>query len=68
MDDPAEGGARRHKGWQILLIIPFIFTLFPQIYASQTPELFGFPFYYWWQILWVILGGIVCTTVYFITR
>ena len=68
MDDPSEGEARRNKGWQILLILPFLFTLFPQIYAFQNPTLAGIPFYYWWQKLGIILGDLICATVYFVTR
>ncbi|MCL5946665.1 MAG: DUF3311 domain-containing protein [Chloroflexi bacterium] len=38
------------------------------MYAFQNPTLAGIPFYYWWQMLWIILGGLICATVYFVTR
>lgn len=39
----------------LLLLPPYIALCFPQIYDRATPEIFGFPFFYWYQFLWVIL-------------
>lgn len=54
-------------GWYLLLIIPFIATLFPQIYASATPTLWGFPFFYWWQLLWIVLTALITAFVFWLT-
>jgi hypothetical protein len=32
-----------------LMIVP--------IYASEDPHLWGFPFFYWYQFLWVFLAS-----------
>ena len=56
------------KGLYFLLIIPFIGTLFPAFYASATPTLWGFPFYYWYQFLWVIISSVITGLVYLIAR
>jgi hypothetical protein len=31
------------------------------IYAREDPELFGFPFYYWYQFLWIVLTAGITT-------
>lgn len=37
----------------ILLLLPFIGLLWIPFYNSELPALFGFPFFYWYQLLWV---------------
>jgi hypothetical protein len=43
-----------------LLWVPF--------YAKQTPELLGFPFFYWYQIAWVPISVLLTVIVYLKTR
>ncbi|MBU2753842.1 DUF3311 domain-containing protein [Acidithiobacillus sp. CV18-2] len=44
--------------WGVLyLSIPCIAVLAVPLYNRATPVLFGIPFFYWWQILWVPLSG-----------
>lgn len=50
-----ETGRSRFRVRYLLLVLPYAALCFPQIYAQATPELFGFPFFYWYQFLWVIL-------------
>ena len=40
---------------RLLLIIPFIALLWVPFYNRDLPALFGFPFFYWYQLLWVPL-------------
>ncbi|MHB1610490.1 MAG: DUF3311 domain-containing protein [Sulfobacillus sp.] len=49
-----------------LFLLPFIGTLFPSFYASYRPELAGFPFMYWYLILWIFLVGILSGIIYLI--
>lgn len=57
------------KRWSYLLfILPFVGTLFPQIYNSMTPSFIGIPFYYWYLLLWVFIGGGITIVVYYLTR
>ena len=46
------------------LLLPYAGLCFPQIYARQTPALFGFPFFYWYQFAWVVLTSILLGAVY----
>jgi hypothetical protein len=41
----------------ILLAIPVLALLIVPIYASEDPHLWGFPFFYWYQFLWVFLAS-----------
>ena len=49
-----------------LLIIPFIVLLIPPIYNHVDPTLFGIPFFYWFQLAWVIITAIITAIVYFV--
>jgi peptidoglycan/LPS O-acetylase OafA/YrhL len=53
---------RRAIPW--LLIIPYIGTLWVSTYASITPELWGIPFFYWYQFLWIGIGAAITIVVY----
>ena len=56
------------RGWRrampLLLIIPYIGTLWVSTYASITPELWGIPFFYWYQFLWIGIGAVITIVVY----
>jgi hypothetical protein len=52
----------------ILLVIAVAGTLVVPIYARSTPALGGFPFFYWYQLLWVPVVGILAGIAYFIIR
>jgi hypothetical protein len=55
---------KTRTGWKLLLVIPFLALCFPQVYARAAPEMFGFPFFYWYQFLWVILTSALLGLVY----
>ena len=50
-----------------LLALPFIAMLWVSSYNSVEPMLAGIPFFYWYQLLWVIIGAVLTATVYFAT-
>ena len=49
---------------RLLFILPFVAMLWVSSYNRIEPELFGFPFFYWYQLLWVIIGAIIAGIVY----
>lgn len=55
------------RGWYLLLLIPLI-TLWVPMYNRAAPSLAGFPFYYWYQLLWVFISAVITGIVYFVTR
>jgi hypothetical protein len=56
------------RRWYWLLLVPFVATLFPPFYAHAAPALFGFPFFYWYQILWIVISALIVWVVYQTTR
>lgn len=69
---PAEAvpAARRtdHSSWNWLLLIPIVLPLLTPIYNRELPRLWGFPAFYWLQLLFILLGVITTTLVYQMTR
>lgn len=67
--DPATRHTRRthHRGWYVLLLPPFIGLLWVPWYAKSGPKLWGFPFFYWYQFAWVIVGAALTALVYVLT-
>jgi Protein of unknown function (DUF3311) len=60
-----------HSGWSwwyLLLIVQFIAVLYPPLYNSAVPAWAGIPFFYWYQMLWVIIGAVLTAIVYFKTE
>jgi uncharacterized membrane protein YhdT len=58
----------KRAAWNWLLVIPAIALAFPAVYAHPTPELFGFPFFYWYQIAWILLSALLTAIVYLATE
>jgi hypothetical protein len=57
---------RRRRSWLLLLLlIPFIALLNPPFYNFKEPEFIGIPFFYWFQLLWIIITAIITAIVYF---
>lgn len=52
----------------LLLLIPFIATLWPPFYNALQPEWLGIPYFYWYQCLWIILSAIITGIVYWVVR
>jgi hypothetical protein len=52
----------------VCVIVPFIAVLWVPIYNRDTPELAGFPFYFWWQLLWVAITAALMGLAYFVVR
>lgn len=52
----------------ILLAVPLVAILWVPFYGRKTPELWGFPFFYWYQLLWVLLTGIFTSAAHRVIR
>jgi uncharacterized protein DUF3311 len=50
-----------------LLAIPFL-VLWVPLYNRVEPTLFGFPFFYWFQLGWIFVSMIVTAVVYYATE
>ncbi len=55
---------RGSRWWLLLLLIPYVGLLYPPIYARLEPELWGIPFFIWYQFLWVFITVAITAVVY----
>lgn len=58
----------RNRAAYLLLIVPFVATLLPWIYNRAEPSLFGLPFFYWYQLAWVVITAGILGLVVYLTR
>jgi len=56
---------RGFNKWTLLLLLPFAGLCFPALYNRETPTLIGIPFFYWYQLSWVVLATGILSFVYF---
>ncbi len=51
----------------VLLAIPIVALMWVPLYARETPKLFDFPFFIWYQFAWVFLCSAMTWTAYKLT-
>jgi hypothetical protein len=62
---PLSDRAPSGKSWlRWLLVIPFIAVLWVPFYNSVEPSLGGIPFFYWYQLLWVLVSSVLIFFIY----
>ena len=54
----------KHSPLAWLLIIPYIGLLWVPFFNFSEPRLLGFPFFYWYQLLWVPITAFLTWLVY----
>jgi hypothetical protein len=59
---------RKGRFWYLLFVIQYAVVLWPPLYNKAEPALFGIPFFYWFQLLWVIVSAVFTAVVYLATR
>ena len=68
---PTPSGGRRSSirfsGWNLLLLLPLL-MLITVWFNKDRPRLFGWPFFYWYQMLFVLVGVACVAIVYTATR
>jgi hypothetical protein len=55
---------RRQSMIKLLLLLPFLGLLWVPFYNQESPSLLGFPFFYWYQLMWVPLTSLLIWIVY----
>lgn len=48
----------------LLLLIPYVAMMWVPSYNRIEPEIWGIPFFYWYQMLWIVLGAAVMLPIY----
>jgi hypothetical protein len=51
----------------VLLLAPVVGLLWVPSYTRVSPRLFGFPFFYWYQLVWVLAGAACLAGAYVLT-
>jgi uncharacterized protein DUF3311 len=51
---------------RLLLVIPFVMALWVPSYNRIEPKLADIPFFYWYQLTWVLIGAVIVLAVYLI--
>jgi hypothetical protein len=65
-----DGAQKKHDGWSwwyTLFLLQFIAVLWPPFYNRIEPAWLGLPFFYWYQLLWVIISGLITAVIYIAT-
>jgi hypothetical protein len=52
----------------VLLVPAIVLPLLVGIYARNDPELWGFPFFFWFQFLLIPVAALLTTCAYLLTR
>lgn len=65
-----KGAQKKDKAswWYLLFVVQFVVILWPPLYNKMEPTLFGLPFFYWFQLLWVLVSAVLTAVVYFATE
>jgi hypothetical protein len=48
----------------LCLIAPFVALLWVNSYAKTEPTFIGIPFFYWYQMLWVVISALLTMLAY----
>lgn len=41
----------------VLIVVAIVAPLLVNTYSRHSPELWGFPFFFWYQLLWVFIAS-----------
>jgi hypothetical protein len=50
----------------VLLFVPVVALMLVSTFAKHGPQLWGFPFFYWYQLMWVFIAAAVTWAAYLI--
>lgn len=49
----------------LLLLIPYVAMMWVPSYNRIEPQIAGIPFFYWYQLLWIVIGALILLPVWF---
>ena len=65
--DPAQKKRPSRRWWYSLFLFQYLAVLWPPFYNRVGPSLLGVPFFYWYQLAWVIISALLTGLIYFVT-
>ena len=48
----------------LLLLIPYLAMMWVPSYNRIEPQIAGIPFFYWYQLAWIVLGAAIMLPIY----
>jgi len=54
----------KRAAWYVALFIPFFVAIWVPLFNRVEPTLFGIPFFYWFQFVWIVVAAIVTGLAY----
>jgi hypothetical protein len=67
MDDAQDRRRGGWSGWYLLFVVEVVISLWPPFYNRLEPTWIGIPFFYWYQLLAVVVCAVLTAIVYFAT-
>jgi Na+/melibiose symporter-like transporter len=52
----------------VILLIAIVVPLLVSTYDQAEPKLWGFPFFYWYQLVWVFIAAGLCALSYLLLK
>jgi uncharacterized membrane protein len=52
----------------LCLVVPFVAILWVGSYSTVDPAFLGIPFFYWYQLLWVVIACALTAVAYLLWR
>ena len=52
----------------ILLAIPLVALAAVPTFSHETPKLWGWPFFYWYQVMWVLITPVLTYSAYLVIK
>jgi hypothetical protein len=68
LDHRARRQSKAKTGWYALLLLQFVLALCVPYYNKIEPSVAGIPFFYWYQLLMVVVCAVLTAVVYFATE
>jgi len=57
-EKPSNEARQRRARWpRVLVLLPILAVLWVPSYNSVEPQLAGIPFFYWYQLLWIVISA-----------
>jgi Protein of unknown function (DUF3311) len=70
-EETRQGGSERpgrSRAVYWLFLLPFAALLYPPLYAHADPHIWGIPFFYWYQAVWLGLTAAISVFIFRRTR
>ncbi len=63
MAEPKPGRLKRAI-WHVILFVPFFTAICVPLYNRIEPSFYGIPFFYWFQVVLIVVAAVVTALAY----